>query len=141
MLTNSCQRSDDIIRITSAAVSGADFVLTTDSTIVPVNGKRYLLAIPTSVLPTGALTTVYQVYVAINGQNVPLQCRIGNNVYTDQIKCFTVNNCGNIVARVIFGSTPAHFKILTQNLCPSTAYSAVAATQTTTEAADEEDNG
>lgn len=127
MLTNSNNTCSNSIRIQSSEVSGTDFTLTSNSLVTPVNGHRYILIIPASVLPTDALLTVNQVYVSIDGQNVPLQCMIGNNVYTDQFKCFCVNSCGNIVLRVIFGSTPAHFKIISQRLCSSTAYSETAA--------------
>jgi len=122
MLTNNNNKCNNAIKIQSAAVSGTDFILTSDSLITPVNSKRYLVVIPVSILPTDALLTVNQVYVAVNGTNIPLQCMIGNNVYTDQLKCLCANDCGNIVLRVVFGSTPAHFKILNTKLCTSTAY-------------------
>lgn len=133
MLVNSQNKCNNVIRVQSAAVSGDNFVLTTDSLIVPTNASRYLLVVPASILPSAPLTTVNQVVVNINGEDVPLQCRIGNNVYTDQLKCFEVNSCGNIVARVVYGSTPAHFKILTQALAPSTAYGVTAPTTETTD--------
>lgn len=122
MLTNNNCNCRNAIKIQSAAIAGTDFVLTSDSLITPVNSKRYLIVIPVSVLPTDSLLTVNQVYVAVGDTNIPLQCMIGNNVYTDQFKCLCANDCGNIVLRVVFGSTPAHFKILNTKLCTSTAY-------------------
>lgn len=123
MLTNTVNGCANVIKIQSAEVSGTNLVLNSDNLITPINGKRYCLSIPTSILPTEASTSILQLYVNISDTNVPLQCRIGNDVYTDQIKCMEVNNCGNIVLRVIFGTTPAHFKILNTQLCNSIAYS------------------
>lgn len=117
---------ENILRATSVSVSGGSFFFVTNSTITPKNGCKYLLKIPCAVLPTEATTTISQVYVVVNGVNIPLQCILGNNVYSDQIRCFNVDNCGNIVLRLVYGSTPAHFKILNQALCCSNAYGTVA---------------
>lgn len=129
MLTCDCNRScPNVLSVVSSAVSGENFILSTNSTITPQNGARYLLKIPVSVLPTAALTTVNQIFVSVDGVNIPLQCVIGNNVYTDQLKCLCANNCGNIILRLIYGSTPSHFKILSHHLCPSSAYGLTATT-------------
>lgn len=133
MLTcKTCNCCPNVLTATSAAVSGADFIFSTDSTITPRNGATYIFKCPVSILPTDPLTTVNQLYVEVNSVNIPFQCKLGNNVYTDQIRCFKTNNCGNIVLRVVYGSTPAHFKIVSQDLCCSTAYGTTAVTTTTT---------
>ena len=133
MLTCKCKNCgcSNVLRVTSAAVSGTNFIFTTDSTITPANGNTYILKCPVSILPSTALTTVNQLYVAVNSVNIPLQCKMGNNVYTDQIRCFNTDSCCNIVLRLVYGSTPAHFKIVSQDLCCSTAYGTVAATAST----------
>lgn len=135
---NTCN-CNNVLRVTSAAVIGNNFIFTTDSTITPRNGTTYILKCPVSLLPTAALTTVNQVYVSVNAVNIPLQCKLGNNVYTDQIRCFNTDCCDNIVLRLIYGSTPAHFKIVNQDLCCSTAYGTTAAT--VSETTDPTNNG
>lgn len=121
--TNCCE---NVLRVTSVSNTGGSFFFITNSTVTPKNSCRYILVIPCSILPTTAITTVNQVYVVVNGKNIPLQALCGNNVYTDQIRCFKVNNCGNIVLRLVYGSTPTHFKIVSQRLCCSSAYGATA---------------
>lgn len=130
MLNCKCKSCNcgNVLRATSASVSGSNFIFTTDSTITPKNGSTYIFKCPVSILPDTALTSVNQVYVSVNNVNIPLQCKIGNNVYTDQIRSFNVNECCNIVLRLVYGSTPAHFKIVSQDLCCSTAYGTTTAT-------------
>lgn len=124
---------ENILRASSVSDSGGSFFFVTTSTITPKNGCTYILKVPCSLLPTTPLTTVDQVYAVVNGVNIPLQDCLGNNVYSDQIRCMRVDNCGNIVLRLVYGSTPAHFKIVSQKLCCSTAYGTTAtATATTT---------
>lgn len=113
---------ENILRATSVSNTGGSFFFVTNSTVTPKNGCKFLLIIPCSILPTTPVTTVNQVYIVVNGKNIPLQALCGNNVYTDQIRCMKVNECGNIVLRLIYGSTPTHFKIVSQRLCCSTAY-------------------
>lgn len=117
---------ENVLRATSVSASGGSFFFVTNSTITPKNGCKYVLCIPCSILPTTAITTVDQVYVVVDGVNIPLQCVLGNSVFTDQIRYFNVDRCGNIVLRLAYGSTPTHFKILNQCLKPSTAYGATA---------------
>lgn len=118
------QCCENVLRATSVSVSGGSFFFVTNSTITPKNSCRYTLRVPCSLVPQTPATTVDQVYVVVNGVNIPLQAPCGNNVYSDQIRCFNVDNCGNIVLRLVYGSTPAHFKIVSQKLCCSTAYGA-----------------
>lgn len=40
------------------------------------------------------------------------------------------DKCGNIVLRLVYGSTPTHFKIISQKLCCSNAYPATVTTTT-----------
>lgn len=113
---------ENVLRVTSISNTGGGFFFVTNSTITPKNGCKYILVVPCYLLPQTAITSISQVYVTINGTNIPLQECIGNNVYTDQIRCFNVDKCGNIVLRLVYGSTPAHFKIVSQRLCCSNAY-------------------
>ena len=122
----------NVLKISSTSTSGGAFFFVTTNTITPVNNGRYILKCPVSILPTTAITTVDQVYVTLGTENIPLQCKLGNYVFTDQIRSFNTDCCGNIVLRLAYGSTPAHFKIISQDLCCSTAYGTTAATTTTT---------
>lgn len=129
MFTNKCKQCcENILRVTSVSTDGSTF--TTDSTITPKNCCKYIIKVPCSLIPAAASTTITQVVVVVNGTKIPLQECIGNNVYTDQIRFFNVDNCGNIILRVVYGSTPAHFKILNQQICASNAYGTTAATAT-----------
>lgn len=120
---NTCPR---ILVANSVSVSGGSLFFVVPNTITPVNNSRYTLKCPVSLLPTTAQTTISQVYISLNGTNIPLQCKLGNNVYSDQIRCFNTDACCNIVLRLAYGSTPAHFKIISQDLCCSQAYGAEA---------------
>ena len=125
----------NVLKISSTSASGGAFFFVTTNTITPVNNGRYVLKCPVSILPTDAITTVDQVYVTLGTENIPLQCKLGNYVFTDQIRSFNTDCCGNIVLRLAYGSTPAHFKIISQDLCCSTAYGTTAAATTTTDGA------
>lgn len=126
MFTSKCnQCCENVLRVTSVSTNGSTF--TTSSTITPKNGCKYIIKVPCYLIPQVASTTIAQVVVVVNGTNIPLQECIGNNVYTDQIRYFNVDNCGNIVLRVVYGSTPAHFKIINQQICASNAYGTMAA--------------
>lgn len=126
-LNNGCRQCcENVLRAVSTSNTGGSFFFVTNSTITPKNGCRYILRIPCSILPTTALTTIDQVYVVVDGVNIPLQCVLGNNIYTDQIRYFNVDKCGNIILRLAYGSTPAHFKVLNQCIRPSNAYGATA---------------
>lgn len=123
MVTCKCtQCNENILRVTSISNTGGSFFFVTNSTITPKNGCKYILKVPCYLLPQTAITTINQVYVTVNKINIPLQECIGNNVFTDQIRYFNVDNCGNIILRLVYGSTPAHFKIVCQNLPCSNAY-------------------
>lgn len=132
MLTcKTCNCCPNVLKATSATISGGSLIFSTDSTITPVNGSTYIFKCPISVLPTAPVTTVDQVYVEVNSVNIPFQCKLGNNVYSDQVRCFRTDSCCNIVLRLVYGSTPAHFKIVSQDLCCSTAYGTTAAAVST----------
>lgn len=119
---------ENILRVTSISNTGGSFFFVTNSTITPKNGCKYILKVPCSLLPLTPLTTVDPVYIVVNGRNIPLTECLGNQVYTDQIKCMNIDDCGNIILRLAYGSTPTHFKILNQKLCCSTAYGITALT-------------
>ena len=121
----------NILRATSVTQGTGTFVFETENTITPVNNGKYIFKCPVSLLPTSAITAVEQVYVSLGETQIPLQCKLGNNVFSDQIRCFNVDNCNNIVLRLTYGSTPAHFKIVNQGLCCSQAYGLTADTETT----------
>lgn len=114
--------SEYMLRVTSISNTGGSFFFVTDSTTTPKNGYKYIFKVPCSLFPLTAITTVDQVYIVVNGVNIPLFAPCGNYVFTDQIRCFNKDNCDNIVLRLAYGSTPAHFQIISQSLCCSTAY-------------------
>lgn len=130
------QTCPNVLTAQSVSVSGANLLFNVPNTISPVNGGKYIFKCPVSLLPTSATTTIYQLYINLDGTSIPLQCVIGNNVYSDQIRCFNTDSCCNIVLRLIYGTTPAHFKIINQSLCCSNAYALIvpeaAQTSTTT---------
>lgn len=133
MLNCKCKNCcENVLRATSVTTGVGSVIFVTSSTITPKNGCTYILTVPCSVIPTTSITTVDQVYVQVNGVNIPLQALCGNNVYSDQIRCFRVDGCGNIVLRLVYGSSPSHFKIVSQRLCCSMAYGTPAATTTPT---------
>ena len=137
MLNCKCRNCcENILRVRSVTTGVGSVIFVTDSTITPKNDCRYLLKIPCSVIPTTAFTTVEQVYVQVNGVNIPLQALCGNNVFSDQIRCFRVDNCGNIILRLVYGSTPSHFKIVSQRLCCSMAYGTAPVTAATASTTD-----
>lgn len=132
MLNCNCNNDcANVIRITSTSSSGGSFFFVSPNTITPVNNGRYVLKCPASLLPVEAITTIEQVYITLGTTNIPLQCKLGNNVYTDQIRCFNKDNCCNLVLRLAYGSTPSHFKIISQDLCCSQAYGLIATPETT----------
>lgn len=116
-----------MLRVTSISNTGGSFFFVTDSTTTPKNGCKYIFKVPCSIFPMTATTTVDQVYIVVNGVNIPLVAPCGNYVFTDQIRCFNKDNCDNIILRLAYGSTPAHFQIISQRLCCSTAYAMTAA--------------
>lgn len=120
--TCKCNQCCENILNATSVTTGATFVFNTTSTITPKNGCKFILRIPCTLIPLTATTTIAQVFVRVNGINIPLQALCGNNVFTDQIRCFNIDKCGNIVLRLVYGSTPSHFKIVSQKLCCSNAY-------------------
>jgi hypothetical protein len=106
-----------IIRATSYNVSSSFNIITDFSIDCVENGERFLLTLPVD-LP--AMTTIVPVYVLIKINNtqtyIPIQDLVGNNLMSDQLKYFprtgSCNCCSRGVARIIYGSNPAHFKIL-----------------------------
>lgn len=106
-----------VIRATSYTV-GNSFNINTDFEIGDLdNGMRFILSLPVDLPP---MTTIVPVYVVIkvNGvvTNIPVQDIIGNNLMSDQLRFFNrVGNCEcnrKGVVRIIYGSNPAHFKVL-----------------------------
>lgn len=130
------QTCPNVLTASSVTISGSQLLFDVPNTISPVNNGRYIFKCPVSILPTAGTTTIYQCYINLNDTPIPLQCVLGNYVYSDQIRCFNTDSCCNIVLRLAYGSTPAHFKIISQSLCCSNAYSTIveaAATSTTTD--------
>lgn len=127
MLRCDCRQCcENILHVVSVTASGGNLLFTTNSTITPKNDCRYILKIPCTIIPQTPFNAVVPVFVVVNGVNIPLQECIGNNVYSDQVRCMNKDNCGNIVLRLVYGSTPTHFKIISQKLCCSTAYGTTA---------------
>lgn len=124
------QCCENILNVTRVD-AGANLIFITNSTVTPKNGCKFILRIPCTLIPQTATTSIVQVFVQVNGVNIPLQALCGNNVFSDQVRCFNVDRCGNVVLRLVYGSTPSHFKIVSQRLCCSNAYGTVAVATTT----------
>lgn len=113
---NNCKKNN-VIRATSYTV-GSSFVINTGFNINEIkNGMRFLLILPIDLPP---MTSILPVYLGINVNgtvtNIPVQDIIGNNLMSDQLRFLSKNEncrCNNQgIARIIYGSNPAHFKIL-----------------------------
>lgn len=115
------QRDENILDVTS--VNGSGTVFTVDNAVMLKNACKYLFICPYSLLPTKTeITSIAPVYIAINGDLIPLQTYCGKDVLTDQIRSFRINQRGNIVLRLVYDST--QFKIASQRLICSIAYGA-----------------
>lgn len=110
----SCNR---VIRATSYTV-GSSFNINTDFSINALtNCQRFVLTLPVD-LP--AMTTIVPVVLVINvngvATNIPMQDIVGNDLMSDQLRFFCRKgncDCNRMgVARIIYGSNPAHFKVL-----------------------------
>lgn len=111
---------NNVIRITSVSVTDEGYFLVASSLPDLCNGKRYLVTIPNDVI-TSSLEVV-PVFIAYNNVNYPLIDRcIGNNVYSDQIRFINQSNCCTKCFRVVFGTSPEHFKVISQILPQSIA--------------------
>ena len=121
------QTCPNVLTASSVTISGSQLLFDVPNTISPVNNGRYIFKCPVSILPTAGTMTIYQCYINLDGTSIPLQCILGNYVYSDQIRCFNTDSCCNIVLRLAYGSTPAHFKIISQSLCCSNAYPLIVA--------------
>lgn len=116
MSCNDC-KCNRVIRATSYTV-GNSFNINTNFTISDLdNGMRFILTLPVD-LP--AMTTIVPVIVVIsvNGvtTNIPLQDIIGNNLMSDQLRFLPrIGDCScnrKGIVRIIYGSNPSHFKVL-----------------------------
>lgn len=78
-------QNKELIKITTAAVTGGSLVLTpevnTEKTYC--QGQRFAFVICTT-LPVS--TTISPVVINLNGVNIPLQDKLGNLLQSDQIK-------------------------------------------------------
>jgi hypothetical protein len=106
---------ENVIKITSISNTGGSYFLVASSLPRLVNGGTYILVLPSSLI--AASSTINQVYIAYNNKNYPLidKC-IGNNVYSDQLRFIDTNTCGNKVLRMKYGTSPIHFKVISQCL-------------------------
>lgn len=113
----SCQQyaTPNVIRITSITQADGNYLLNTISDVPLRNGSKYVLIIPDSIMP--AIATIGQVFLNINSNAYPLYERqIGNYVYSDQLDSIEINQCGNRVMRIVYGTNPVHFKVISHCL-------------------------
>lgn len=106
-------KCNNVIRATSYT-AGAELTINTNfSTTALSNCDRFLLILPSDIPATTSITTV-NMTLTVNGSSttVPLQDIVGNNLMSDQVRFICKNQCGNRVVRIIYGSNPAHFKVL-----------------------------
>lgn len=118
-MTCSCTRcrpcNPNILEVTSVSQDDSGVYLIPQSVPTFKNGCKYLLVIPCNLIP--AFKSVLPVFVAFNNVNTPITDRcIGNNLMTDQLRFIPNSNCGNKVLRLVYGSNPTHFKIISQDL-------------------------
>ena len=110
----------NVISISSSTATADGYVLESSNTPTLVNGGKYIVVIPDNVLVS--TTEITPVSISINSVSYPLIDRcIGNDVYSDQIRFINQSNCCNKVMRVVFGTSPAHFKVISQVLPRSSA--------------------
>jgi len=110
----------DAITISTISVASGIMTLTSTDTPTLTNGKKYLLVIPEKLIPS--MTTIDNVQVGIGGTGYNLYERcIGNYTYSDQLRFIPASDKGNKVLRVVYGSAPTHFKIVSQCLPKSSA--------------------
>ena len=110
----------NVIRISSVSISEDGYFLVASNLPTLKNGGKYIVVIPNDVLES--TTEIAQVFIAYDNTNYPLMDRcIGNNVYVDQVRFINQNNCCNKVMRVVYGTSPDHFKIISQMLPQSSA--------------------
>lgn len=108
--------------IVISSITVANDIMTLTSTDTPTlkNGRRYLLVIPEALIPT--LETIDAIQVGIGGTGYYLQERcLGNYTYSDQLRFIPTSCKGNKVLRIVYGTAPAHFKIISQCLPKSSA--------------------
>lgn len=106
---------NNLIKISSISNTGGSFFMISDELQNLANGKRFIVSLPTSIIPT--LTTIDPTYIVIDGENIPLYDRtIGNFINSDQLRFICTNCCGNKIFRVVYGTNPVHFKLISQEL-------------------------
>lgn len=107
--------NENVLLVKAVSQTDTDYFLVVEGTTTPKNGCKYIVVIPCNVLP--ASDTLLPVSLAINFRNYRLRDKcIGNDVYNDQLRFIPRNARGNQVIRVVFGSNPEHFKIISQDL-------------------------
>lgn len=110
----------NVINISSSSATEDGYVLESGSTPTLVNGGKYIVVIPDNVLVS--TTEITPVSISIDSVSYPLIDRcIGNDVYSDQIRFINQSNCCNKVMRVVYGTSPTHFKVISQILPKSSA--------------------
>lgn len=107
-------KCNNVITATSYNTSDTAFQINTNFSISEINNcQRFVLSLPID-LP--AMTNTVPVYIVINingtSTTIPIQDILGNNLMSDQIRFICKNSCGNRVVRIVYGSNPAHFKVL-----------------------------
>lgn len=77
-------RCNEFIKITSASITGGYLVLEPDSnTLKTYNSGSRIIFIICADLPVS--TTISPVAISFNGENIPLQDRLGDALQSDQI--------------------------------------------------------
>lgn len=106
-------KCNNVINATSYT-AGAELTINTNFSVTSLsNCDRFVLVLPDSIPATTSITTV-NITITVNGTSttIPIQDIVGNNLMSDQVRFICKNQCGNRVVRIIYGSNPAHFKVL-----------------------------
>ena len=110
---------NNVIRISSITSTDTEYLLVAENFPTLVNGGRYVVVIPNDLIES--TTEILPVVISFDSVNYQIMDRcIGNDVYSDQIR-FINQNCCNKVFRAVFGTSPDHFKIISQYLPQSMA--------------------
>lgn len=95
----------------SAVVEAGALSLVSGSTVVPQNGRAYVLII-TANIP--ASTTVTPVQVQFGGVDYPLLDRNGNTLYSDQLRFLRRTCSRNLITLMVYGNNVPHFTVQTR---------------------------
>lgn len=118
MSCNCC--CNNVLKVTSIQTNENGLYLIVSNNTTLNNGCKYTVVLPNNLI--APLDDLYPVYINVNSINYQLYDRtLGNYVYSDQLRFICMNQCENRVFRVVYGASPTHFKVISQELPQSSA--------------------